>query len=259
MSSQTVRVDRHDGWAIVSIAREDKRNAMDRQTRDALQAAFSQLRGTVRAIVLTGSGKSFCAGLDLKEREKDKASGTDTASQEWIDVNLSIRDHPAIFIAAVNGLALGGGATLISVCDLAVVSTEASIGCPELGFATYPAMAGPGLQLSLTRKRAAWLVLTTNRLSGAKAAEWGLVNEVVPHDQLLARASEIARQVAQFDADALAESKRALDAIPARHNEWAAAFEYGQKTNATIRSRTNAAAAGLANFATGKKNPGQGF
>jgi len=256
--SELVRIERHDGWAILTIAREEKRNAMDRATRTALRQALRDLEGQARAVVLTGSGKSFCAGIDLKEREADRAAGDDSAPAEWIDVNLAIRHHPAIFIAAVNGLALGGGATLITVCDLAVASTAASIGCPEMGFATYPGTAGPGLQKSLSRKRAAWMVLTTNRIDGQTACDWGLVNEVVEPSRLVERSCEIARQIAGFDAVALAESKAALDAIPGRFDEWENALAHGQTTNRAIRAKSEAGARGASDFAAGRRAPGQG-
>ena len=257
--AETVLVTRHDGWAEVRLAREDKRNAVDRATRQAMLDAFASLRGKVRAIVVTGTGKAFCAGMDLKEREQDRAAGIEGAGDEWIAVNLAIREHPAIFIAAVNGLALGGGATMINVCDLAVASTEASIGCPEMGFATYPGMAGPAIQLSgVTRKQAAWLVLTTNRIDGATAERWGMVNECVAPDRLLSRAGDIAQQVARFDATALAESKKALDRIPGFITDWSEAMDHGQMVNLTIRSKTKAQSEGNQRFAAGLKNPGQG-
>lgn len=258
--SEPVEVTLHDGWAELRIAREEKRNAVNRETRQGLLRAFETLHGEAKAIIITGTGGSFCAGMDLKERELDRAQGIEGASEEWIAVNLAIRAHPAIFIAAVNGLALGGGATLIGVCDLAIASTAASIGCPEMGFATYPGMAGPAIQLSgMTRKRAAWLVLTTNRIDGATAAQWGFTNECVEPEQLLPRAHELARQVAQFDAVSLAESKKALDHIPAAVSSWPAAMDYGQAVNMAIRSKTSAQAEGGARFAAGLKNRGQGL
>ncbi len=252
-------VSTHDGWAEVRINREAKRNAVNREARQGLLDAFQRLRDTARAIVVTGTGESFCAGMDLKEVEADRAAGTTDAGEQWIGVNLAIREHPAIFIAAVNGVALGGGSTLINVCDLAVASTRASIGCPEMGFATYPGMAAPAAQLSgITRKQVAWMVLTTNRVDGATAERWGMVNECVEPDRLLPRAREVARMVARFDPVALSQSKRALDHIPAVITHWSEAMEYGQMVNQTIRSRTNAQDAGRARFAAGGKNPGQG-
>ncbi len=257
--TETVQVTRHDGWAEVRLAREAKRNAVDRATRQGMLDAFASLRGQARAVVLTGTGTAFCAGMDLKEREADRAAGIETATDEWIAVNIAIRNHPSIFIAAVNGLALGGGATLINVCDLAIASTQASIGCPEMGFATYPGMAGPAIQLAgLTRKQAAWLVLTTNRIDGATAERWGMVNECVAPEALLPRAHELAAQVARFDAVALAESKKALDRIPGFITDWQEAMDHGNMVNLMIRSRTTAQAEGGARFAAGQKNPGQG-
>ncbi|MCS6891918.1 MAG: enoyl-CoA hydratase/isomerase family protein [Rhodovarius sp.] len=256
--SETVLVSRHEGWAEITISREEKRNAVDRATREGLRRAFDACTD-LKAVVLTGVGAVFCAGMDLKEREADRARGIDTAGEEWIAVNIAIRRHPAIFIAAVNGLALGGGSTLINVCDLAIASERASIGCPEMGFATYPGMAGPAAQLSgITRKRAAWMILTTQRIDGATAERWGMVNECVPHEQLLPRAREVAQMLARFDAVALAEAKRALDRIPAFITDWQQAMDHGQMVNALIRSRSGAQAEGLARFAAGGKNPGQG-
>jgi enoyl-CoA hydratase/carnithine racemase len=257
--SVPIEVTRRDGWAVIRITREAKRNSMNRETRKALRDAFDSLAGVARAIVLTGTGVAFCAGLDLKERESERLAGLpDTAGEEWIALNVAIRAHPAIFIAAVNGLALGGGATLINVCDLAIASTEASIGCPEMGFSMYPGMAGPTSQLMLPKKRAAWLVLTTNRIDGATAEKWGMVNEVVEPGNLLPRAEALAAQIAKFDPVALAEAKKALDQVPANITGWREAMDYGQTVNATIRSKTDATREGLARFAAGKRNPGQG-
>jgi len=257
--SGPIVITRHEGWAELRIDREAKRNSMNRESRQGLLQAFDELRGVAKAIVITGTGGSFCAGMDLKEREVDRVAGIEGAGEEWIAVNMAIRAHPSIFIAAVNGIALGGGSTLINVCDLAVASTQASIGCPEMGFSTYPGMAGPAAQLSgITRKQAAWLVLTTNRIDGATAERWGMVNECVEPDRLLPRAGEIAAQLAQFDAVALAESKKALDRIPSFITDWQEAMDHGQMVNLTIRSKTNAQAEGNARFAAGIKNPGQG-
>jgi enoyl-CoA hydratase/carnithine racemase len=252
-------ITRQEGWAQIQINREAQRNAMDRATRQGLLRVFEDLREQAKAVVLTGTGVAFCAGMDLKEREADRKAGIEGAGDEWIAVNMAIKAHPAIFIAAVNGLALGGGATLINCCDLAIASTTASIGCPEMGFSTYPGMAGPAIQLSgITRKQAAWLVLTTNRIDGATAERWGMVNRCVEPEELLPTAQALAQKVAQFDAVALAEGKKALDRIPAFITDWREAMDHGQMVNLTIRSKTTAQAEGSARFAAGIRNPGQG-
>jgi enoyl-CoA hydratase/carnithine racemase len=245
--TDTILVTRHEGWAEIRIAREDKRNAMDRTSRRALMNAFTELRGEAKAIVITGTGGSFCAGIDLKEAAQEDQVGINAIADEWIATNLAIRTHPAVFIAAVNGLALGGGSTLINGCDLAIASSAASIGCPEISFNTYPAMAGPAAQLAgLTRKQAAWLVLTGNRIDGATAAAWGMVNECVPPERLLSRAHELAAHIARFDATALAESKKALDVIPAAISDWPKAMDHGMAVNALIRFKSADTSAGMA-------------
>lgn len=231
-----VIVERMDGWAIVRIAREAKRNALDRRTRGALLHAFGELEGQVRCIVLTGSGASFCAGLDLKERANERATGQpDTSGDEWIDVNMAIRRHSAVFLAAVNGTALGGGMTLINSCDLAIAAEDASLGCPELALSAYAGAAGPTAMLSLPRKRVAWMLLTAERIDARTAEHWGVVNEVVPAPALMERASELARRIAGFDAVAVAETKKSFDQVPANVPDWEGAMRYGQSVNAAIR------------------------
>ena len=233
-----VEVERHRNWALLRIARADKRNALNRAARAALAAAFEALRDEVRVIVVTGVGDSFCAGLDLKEREAEIAAGRlDTAGEEWMEINMAIREHPAVFIAAVNGAALGAGLTLVNSCDLALAAHSASFGCPEIGFGSYASMAGPTLQRSaLARKRIAWMLLTAPRIDAPTAERWGMVNEVTSNETLLARAGALATQVAAYDPFALAEIKQTLDRLPPEAG-WRAAMEYGQTVNTAIRGK----------------------
>ena len=255
---ELVFVEDRSAYALLRINRADKGNAMGRASRQALLAAMESVRGTHKVVVITGTGKAFCSGIDLKEAAEERASGQETGGREWIDVLLAMRRHPAIFIAAVNGYALGGGTTLINVADLAIAANEAQIGMPEIGFATYPGMSGPSTQIMLGRKHAAWLVLTGNRIDGATAERWGLVNLSVPLADLEREADTLARHVAQFDAVALAESKVALETIPTRINDFAGGFDYGARVNASITARTAGQTEGLSNFARGQRNVGQG-
>lgn len=242
--SSTVEIEHHGAWAQLRIAREQKRNAVDRATRTALAAALEQLRGQAKVIVITGTGASFCAGMDLKERQAEIDAGrADTAGEEWMAFNLALRAHPAVCIAAVNGMALGAGLTLINSCDLAIASDAATFGTPEVSFGTYASMAGPTMQRSqLARKRVAWMLLAAPRLDAATAERWGLINEVVADAQLPARASALAQQIAAYDAAALAEIKQTLDRLPAQAG-WREAMEYGQSVNAAIAARKSASLA----------------
>src|ERR1700751_3327797 len=257
--SSLVTVEQHPGYAVVGLSRPEKKNAVNRAMRRELLNALASLRAACRTIVLTGCGDSFCSGVDLKEARADAAAGTaPDPRSDWIEVLIAIREHPAVFIAAVNGPALGGGSTLISVCDLAIAAHEAEIGMPEIGVGAYPQFSGPGAQIQLTAKRAAWLVLTAQRIDGRTAEAWGMVNRSVPLTELMDEADRLATMVCAFDAVALSESKRALDAIPASISGWRPSFEYGLSTNARIRSLSAAQGEGLSRFSAGEKNPGQG-
>jgi len=254
-----VTIERHERHAVVRLNRPEKKNAMNRDARREMFAALMSLRDGCRVVVLTGNGDSFCSGVDLKEARADAGAGiAPDPRSDWIDVLIAIREHPAVFIAAVNGPALGGGSTLISVCDLAIAAHEAEIGMPEIGFGAYPQFSGPGAQIQLTAKRAAWLVLTAQRIDGRTAEAWGMVNRSVPLAALMDEADRLAKIVSRFDAVALSESKRALDAVPALISGWRQSFEYGLSTNARIRSSSAAQDQGFSRFSAGERNPGQG-
>ncbi|MFJ6569255.1 enoyl-CoA hydratase/isomerase family protein [Streptomyces sp. NPDC091292] len=230
------------GVARVTLNRPEKRNAMNRAARTALLDVLDTCEGTAKAIVLTGAGPAFCAGMDLKEAAEDGPyadSELPGRHSNWLTVQQRIHDHPAIVIAAVNGSALGGGLTLINASDLAVAAEDAPIGMPEVGFGIYPGLAGPSTQLRLSPKRAAWMVLTADRITGRTAAEWGLVNQAVPADQLEGTAVELARRIARYDAVTLDWSKRALHHVPTHLSDWTAALRYGESVRAQIQVRSH--------------------
>ncbi len=253
--------DLGDGVARITLNRPDKRNAMSQAARAALVDALDQCTGTSKVIVLTGAGPAFCAGVDITEPHSSvvpASAGAAERRRTWLSVQDQIWHHPAIVIAAVNGFALGGGVTLINSSDLALAADDAQIGMPEIGFGLYPGLAGPSTQLRLTAKRAAWMVLTAERISGRTAAEWGLVNRSVPGPELAAEAVTLARAIAGHDAVTLQWCKRALHEVPMHISNWMSALEYGENVGTEIRSRTQAVAAGLAAFGSGQRTAGQG-
>ena len=209
-------------------------------------------------IILAGAGGTFCAGMDLTQLTSGRVEDEDELNEAWREVQERIRRHPAIVIASAEGYALGGGSTLINVCDLAVVANDVQIGLPEIGFGFYPGVAGPAAQLRLPAKRAAWMVLTANRIDGATAVGWGMANLAVPRADLAARTLELARHVAQFDPTALEWSKKALWQIPMHISEWRAALEFGAYVNAEIHARSRSHTGALQDFIDGRPNPGQG-
>lgn len=257
------------GIARITLNRPAQRNAMNRAARVALLDALDECarpESGVKVIVLTGSGPAFCAGVDLKEvaREKDTPDpdstdpDPDARPTTWRAVQEELGNHPAVVIAAVNGFALGGGLTLINAADLAVVNEDAQLGMPEIGFGLYPALAGPATQLRVSRKRAAWMVLTADRIDGRTAVEWGLANLAVPADQVQAEALSLARRIAAYDATGLRWSRRALWTIPEHISGWSDALDYGEAVGVRIRAEADATQRGLEAFASGTRNPGQG-
>jgi enoyl-CoA hydratase/carnithine racemase len=253
-----------DGVSVITFNRPEHRNAMNAASRAALIEALDACRGICKAIVLTGAGTAFCAGIDLKEASAaaEQAGDSNLAWREvngqWIEVQDRIRTHPAVVIASVNGYALGGGSTLVSVSDLAIASESAQFGLPEVGFGSYPGLSGPAMQLRVSPKRAAWMVLTAKRIDGRTAEAWGVVNQVVAPEELEAETLALARHVAQFDAATLEWSKKALWQIPGRTSDWQEAVQFGDYTNAQIQAASPVRDAALAGYAAGGANPGQG-
>jgi len=231
---QLVLVEDRGNWALLTINRPEKRNAMSsaaqRKLREAFRAVYDK-----RAVVITGVGPSFCAGVDLSEaREAPKPAGR-TGSGEigsWGECNEELRQHPAVFIAAVNGYALGGGSTLVHNCELAVAAESAAIGTPEMGFGAWPGLAGPALINRVLPKHAAELIFLAKRVDARTALRMGIVNEVVPDDELLPRAFELAEQIAKFEPTALDWGKKAFRAMV--NTSWEESMELSRYTTAAI-------------------------
>jgi enoyl-CoA hydratase/carnithine racemase len=234
--------DLGDGVARITFNRAAKRNAMNQAARSGIVEGLDRLRGIARVIILTGSGTAFCSGIDLTE-ELSRPAGyvpPDTIENRrtvWGGVQEEIRTHPAVIISAVNGLALGGGVTLVNSSDLAIAAEEAEFGMPEAGFGVYPGLAGPSTQLRIKPKHAAYMVLTAERISGRTAQEWGLVNKAVPLEKLEEESLALARTIAKYDAVTLEWCKKALWQVPMHISDYTAAMQYGFAVNAEIRSR----------------------
>lgn len=229
-------------YAVITLNRPDKRNAMNAEAQRQLQAVLRDCLGRYAAAVITGSGSAFCSGIDLKERRERLESGDapveySRQGHSWIETIEAVRRHPTVFIAAVNGHALGGGVALINACDLAICGEDVQIGMPEVTFASYPTVAGPTTQMRILRKHAAWMILTGKPIDGRTAARWGLVNRAVPADRLMPEAEALAAHIAQFNPVTLDWSKKALDDIPAQVADWTAALEYGRVVTSVIQNK----------------------
>jgi len=204
--------------AIVTLNRPDRRNAISRELIAAGMAAFQKARddAAVRAVILTGAGKAFCAGMDLAELTESLQSMNE-AGKVWDDAQqLSglyqlIYTLPKPTIAAVNGAAVAGGAGFVTVCDLALAVPEAKFGYPEVRRGLVAAMVMPHLLRHVGERCARYLLLTGELIDAEEARRTGLINDVVPSaDQLLERALGLAKALAEGGPNALTLTKTLL-------------------------------------------------
>jgi len=204
-----------DGIGTITINRPDKRNALDRATHQQLLDAFESMRRdtAVRVVVITGTGKAFIAGVDVREfvgrtpvemydRLLQQPSAIETADA-----------FPKPLIAMVNGYCLGSGNELAMACDIRIASEDAKFGQPEVNLGMVP---GGGATQRLPRLiglgKALWLMYTGALLDSSDAFRMGLVDLVVPAKQLRARTMTLARMIATKSPMALAMIKEAARA-----------------------------------------------
>jgi enoyl-CoA hydratase/carnithine racemase len=254
---ELVNVDDRGRWAILTINRPEKRNAMSSDAIKRLREAFGQVQDK-QVVVLTGVGPAFCAGMDLKEQAAllGRSPGSSQQVPEWTTVQSEIRSHPALFIAAVNGYALGGGSTLIHSCDLAIAAESAQIGAPEMGFGGFPSQAGPSAVKRLAPKHAAELIFLARRVSAQDAYRMAIVNKVVPDDQLLAEATEWAEQLAAFNPVAIDWGKKTVHHM--ENLSWDDAMDYAALASRGAAADRTAVRNGLEAFVAGHRGVGQG-
>jgi enoyl-CoA hydratase/carnithine racemase len=215
-----IRIEQRGGVVIWTIDRADRRNALSRSTLIAFGklARDAASNASVRAIVVTGAGDvAFCAGADLKERQ----TMDENAVREQIELYRSefrpIDQSPKPVVAAINGVALGGGLELALSCDLRVAAAHARLGFPETSLGVIPGAGGTQrLPRSIGEGRAKEMILLGRQLSADEALAWGLVQRVTPAGKnVVDDAVEWIRPIAEgapiAQAAALASIDRAFD------------------------------------------------
>jgi methylglutaconyl-CoA hydratase len=236
----------------IVLNRPDKRNALSRKVLADLTQAFDDLHQerSVRAVILTGAGSSFCAGMDLAEMQA--TSQRPDAFAQWhadavqyrelIDVMLRF---PKPIIAAVNGAAVAGGTGLVLASDIVIAATEAKFGLPEPKRGVVAGMVAPLLAFRLGASHAANLLLTGRLIDSAEAHRIGLAHEVVTSELVWARAQEIAAEIATSAPESIQLTKRLLNETIGEH--LGTLLTAGAADSATART-TEAAREGLAAF-----------
>lgn len=210
----TVQVERQGHIRIVTINRAQSRNAINRETRQGLEDAFTEFARDDDAwvAVLTGAGdKAFSAGADLKEMDPKQRADPNFVPPPFGFITRDYHtDKP--LIAAINGTALGGGLELALACDLRIAAEHATLGLTEARWALLPGGGGTQrLVRSVPRAVALEMLMTGNPISAARAYELGLVNAVASSDELMTRTMEYAERIASNGPLAVRAAKRALN------------------------------------------------
>ncbi len=198
--SETVLYDRQDNVVVMTLNRPESLNSINRQLRRELDEAIGEFDQDAEAYVavITGAGRAFCSGRDLKERADDNAQGIQARASASMSP-----DRPYLWrqtwkplIAAVNGFALAGGWSLAQMCDLRIASEDAKLGITETKWSLMPPF-GTILPKMMPLSAVMELVLTAEPVSAQRAYEMGFLNKVVPADQLMPEALAMANKIAE--------------------------------------------------------------
>src|SRR5215510_2627064 len=223
MNYETINSELRDTVCVLTLNRPDRLNALTVRVAEDFQVAVTEaLKAGARAIVLTGAGRAFSAGGDL--REMQELAGRDGRAEAFFDEPLRIlneailliRQTPLPFIAAVNGVASGGGCNLALACDLVIAAESARFNQAFIKIGLTPDCGGTFILPRLVGwKRATELLFTGDLVSAQAAAEMGMINSVTPDEELMSRAMAMAEKLAQAPTAAIAEIKKLLDASAA--------------------------------------------
>jgi enoyl-CoA hydratase len=215
MTYETLAFENRAGIGIVTLNRPERLNAINRTMIDELNALLDAIERdeSVRAVVLAGAGRAFCAGFDLKEG----AATPKTGIADWrpiiqrdFDVIMRFWHLSRPTIAAVHGHCIAGGCELALACDITIAAEGALFGEPELRFGSgivallMPWLAGP-------KKAKEWILSGNDKVTAVEAMAWGLVNRVVPDGQHLDAAMRLARDIAVNDRLKVAMVKQAIN------------------------------------------------
>ncbi|RMH44634.1 MAG: hypothetical protein D6689_01995 [Deltaproteobacteria bacterium] len=187
--------------ARITLNRPAKRNPIGPRTIAELRHAFGRAKAdaAIRAVVLTGTGEAFSAGGDLSAMSGggEDPAGTDLPAGSLVDLLEDMHALGKPIVASVNGHALAGGLGLMLACDLALASDKATFGTTEVKVGLWPMMITAEIVRNIGRKKALELMLTGDRINAAEAERIGLINRVVPHDELDAEAMALAHKLAR--------------------------------------------------------------
>ena len=235
----TLALETRGAVRLIHLNRPEVRNALSADMVTELSHTFSKAADDkdVRAVVLTGTGKAFCAGLDLSELKavSSRSAEVNRANSERLGKLFEqIYRFPKPVVAAVNGHAVAGGAGLASVCDFAVLSENAKVGYTEARIGFVAALVGVFLIRQVGERIARDLLLSARLVEADEALRLGLVNEVLPAEEVLARGLELAKMLSQNAPSSLTLTKELLANLPGMG--LSESLRYAADLNALVRN-----------------------
>jgi methylglutaconyl-CoA hydratase len=215
MNYEALQLTIDSGLATITLNRPEKRNAISFQLVDELLNALAEIENSsAHAVILTGSGKAFCAGMDLEELKSLLGKSHEENikdSTRMAGLFRRLYEFPLPTIAAVNGAAIAGGTGLATMCDFTLAVPDAKFGYTEVRIGFVPAIVSSILVWQVGHKIARDLLLTGRLFDAAEAHRFGLVNEVVEPNQLLPRARKIAAQLGENSPSSVRATKKLIN------------------------------------------------
>lgn len=235
----------------VTLADVENRNALGAALVQGLYSAIQRANDdpAIRVVVLTNEGTTFCAGANLKERQKQTADTNDGVG--FVELLQAVQRSPTPIVARIAGHVVGGGNGLASAVDIAIADESVKFGFTEVRLGVAPAIISVVCLPKMRRGEAMEAFLRGNRFPASKAADLGLISRAVPRDQLDAAVDEVVADLTKGGPNALGVAKRLVNEVPTM--DQAAAFEWTAKLSGELFTKEEAAE-GMAAF-LGKRKP----
>ena len=234
---KTIKLDKHDGIGYLTLNRPEVRNAFNQEMIDELRDALRRIdtNGEIRVVIITGAGKAFQAGADIAELSVMSPMDILRWNEGVVRINAGLEKLRQPVIAAINGVAMGGGLELAISCTLRIIAESARIALPEVRLGIIPGTGGTQrLPRLIGKGRAAEFLLTGDTVTAREALDMGLVNRIAPDGKVVEAAEEMARKIMVNAPIAVEMAKDALEIgkdLPLEH-----AVQYSQKNCVTCFS-----------------------
>lgn len=238
MSYTTIQLAHDAAVATITLDRPDKRNAISFELIDDLLRGLDEVaKSRAQVLIITGAGKAFCSGMDLDDLKALIGRSPEQNlkdSETMVRLFRSLYEFPKVTIAAVNGAAIAGGTGLALLCDFTLAVPEAKFGYTEVRVGFVPAIVSTFLLRQVGEKQARDLLLTGRIIGADEAARFGLINEIVAAENLMAKARELAARLIENSPASLHATKRLL--TDHARAELDAQIEAAVRENAAIRN-----------------------